>query len=34
VRVPHDAGSFRTRTWFYLGLVAVPLALITLFAVW
>ena len=32
VQVPHDAGS--SRTWFYLGLVAVPFALITLFAVW
>ena len=31
-QVPHDAGS--SRTWFYLGLVAVPFALITLFAVW
>ena len=31
-QVPHDAGS--SRTWFYLGLVAVPFTLITLFAVW
>ena len=31
-QVPKDAGS--SRTWFYLGLVAVPFALITLFAVW
>jgi hypothetical protein len=31
-QVPHDAGS--SRTWFYLGLVAVPVTLITLFAVW
>jgi hypothetical protein len=30
--VPHDADS--SRTWFYLGLVAVPFTLITLFAVW
>ena len=31
-QVPHDTGS--SRTWFYLGLVAVPFTLITLFAVW
>jgi TRAP-type C4-dicarboxylate transport system permease small subunit len=31
-QVPKDAGS--ARTWFYLGLAAVPFALITLFAVW
>jgi hypothetical protein len=31
-QVPKDAGS--SRTWFYLGLVAVPFTLITLFAVW
>ena len=31
-QVPHDASS--SRTWFYLGLVAVPFTLITLFAVW
>ena len=31
-QVPHDAAS--SRTWFYLGLVAVPFTLITLFAVW
>ena len=31
-QVPHDADS--SRTWFYLGLVAVPFTLITLFAVW
>jgi TRAP-type C4-dicarboxylate transport system permease small subunit len=31
-QVPHDAGS--SRTWFYLGLVAVPFTLITLFAAW
>jgi hypothetical protein len=32
IQVPHDAGT--PRTWFYLGLVAVPFTLITLFAVW
>jgi len=31
-QVPKDSGS--SRTWFYLGLVAVPFTLITLFAVW
>jgi TRAP-type C4-dicarboxylate transport system permease small subunit len=31
-QVPKDAGS--ARTWLYLGLVAVPFTLITLFAVW
>ena len=31
-QVPHDAGS--SRTWFYLGLIAVPFALIMLFAAW
>ena len=31
-QMPKDAGS--SRTWFYLGLVAVPFTLITLFAVW
>jgi hypothetical protein len=31
-QVPHDAGS--SRTWFYLGLVAVPFALIVLFVAW
>jgi hypothetical protein len=30
--VPKDAGS--SRTWFYLGLVAVPFTLIVLFAIW
>ena len=30
--VPHDAGS--SRTWFYLGLVAVPFALIVLYVAW
>lgn len=30
--VPKDAGS--SRTWFYLGLVAVPFALIVLFVAW
>jgi hypothetical protein len=29
---PQDAGGYRT--WFYLGLAAVPFALICLFAVW
>ena len=31
-QVPHDAGS--SRTWFYLGLVAVPFTLILLFVAW
>jgi hypothetical protein len=31
-QVPHDAGS--SRTWFYLGLIAVPFALIVLFVAW
>jgi hypothetical protein len=31
-QVPKDSGS--SRTWFYLGLIAVPFTLITLFAVW
>jgi TRAP-type C4-dicarboxylate transport system permease small subunit len=31
-QVPKDAGS--SRTWFYLGLVAVPFALIVLFVAW
>jgi hypothetical protein len=31
-QVPDDAGS--SRTWFYLGLVAVPFTLIVLFVVW
>jgi TRAP-type C4-dicarboxylate transport system permease small subunit len=31
-QVPHDAGS--SRTWFYLGLVAVPFTLIVLFVAW
>jgi hypothetical protein len=31
-QVSKDAGV--SRTWFYLGLVAVPFTLITLFAVW
>jgi TRAP-type C4-dicarboxylate transport system permease small subunit len=31
-QMPQDADS--SRTWFYLGLVAVPFTLITLFAVW
>jgi len=31
-RVPRDAAGYRT--WFYLGLVAVPFALICLVAVW
>jgi TRAP-type C4-dicarboxylate transport system permease small subunit len=31
-QVPKDASS--SRTWFYLGLVAVPFTMITLFAVW
>jgi hypothetical protein len=30
--VPKDAGS--SRTWFYLGLVAVPFALLVLFVAW
>ncbi len=30
--VPTDAGS--SRTWFYLGLVAIPFALIVLFVAW
>jgi hypothetical protein len=30
--VPQDADS--TRTWFYLGLIAVPFALIVLFVAW
>ena len=30
--VPRDAAAFRT--WFYLGLAAVPFALICLFATW
>jgi hypothetical protein len=30
--VPKDAAS--SRTWFYLGLVAVPFALIVLFVAW
>ena len=30
--VPHDPDS--SRTWFYLGLVAVPFALIVLFVAW
>ena len=31
-QVPHDAGS--SRTWFYLGLAAVPFTLIVLFIAW
>ncbi len=31
-QLPHDAES--SRTWFYLGLVAVPFALIVLFVAW
>jgi hypothetical protein len=31
-QIPKDADS--SRTWFYLGLVAVPFTVITLFAVW
>jgi TRAP-type C4-dicarboxylate transport system permease small subunit len=31
-QMPHDANS--SRTWFYLGLAAVPFTLICLFAVW
>ena len=31
-QVPHDAGS--SRTWFYLGLVALPFTLILLFVAW
>ena len=31
-QIPKDADS--SRTWFYLGLVAVPFTLITLLAVW
>jgi len=31
-RVPRDAAAYRT--WFYLGLVAVPFALVCLFAAW
>jgi TRAP-type C4-dicarboxylate transport system permease small subunit len=31
-QVPHDAGS--SRTWFYLGLVAVPFTLIVLVVAW
>jgi hypothetical protein len=31
-QVPHDADS--SRTWFYLGLVAVPFALVVLFVAW
>jgi TRAP-type C4-dicarboxylate transport system permease small subunit len=31
-QVPHDAGS--SRTWLYLGLVAVPFALIVLYVAW
>jgi uncharacterized membrane protein YfcA len=31
-QLPKDAGS--SRTWFYLGLVAVPFALIVLFVAW
>jgi TRAP-type C4-dicarboxylate transport system permease small subunit len=31
-QVPHDADS--SRTWFYLGLVAVPFALIVLYVAW
>jgi hypothetical protein len=30
--VPKDAGS--SRTWFYLGLIAVPFTLIVLFVAW
>ncbi len=30
--VPHDAAS--SRTWFYLGLIAVPFTLIVLFVAW
>lgn len=31
-RIPHDAAGYRT--WLYLGLAAVPFALICLFYVW
>lgn len=31
-RLPHDPAGYRT--WFYLGLFAVPFALICLFALW